>query len=44
AIGDALARELLSGEVRDGDTVVVDRAPDRDALTLDLAELTTDSR
>jgi ATP-dependent Clp protease ATP-binding subunit ClpB len=27
-IGDRLARELLSGEVRDGDTVLVDRAPD----------------
>ncbi len=28
AIGDALARALLSGEVRDGDEVVVDRAGD----------------
>jgi ATP-dependent Clp protease ATP-binding subunit ClpB len=27
-IGDRLARELLSGQVRDGDTVLVDRAPD----------------
>ena len=27
-IGDRLARALLSGDVRDGDTVVVDRAPD----------------
>jgi ATP-dependent Clp protease ATP-binding subunit ClpB len=29
AIGDQLAREILSGEVRDGDTVRVDRAGDR---------------
>ena len=28
AIGDRLAREILSGEVRDGDTVRVDRAAD----------------
>ncbi|MGW3332198.1 ATP-dependent chaperone ClpB [Streptomyces rubiginosohelvolus] len=28
AIGDRLAREILSGEVRDGDTVRVDRAED----------------
>lgn len=34
AIGDRLARELLSGEVRDGDTVVVDRVPDADELTV----------
>ena len=32
AIGDQLARALLSGEVRDGDTVVVDRDPDADEL------------
>ncbi len=32
AIGDALARALLAGEVRDGDEVVVDRAPEGDAL------------
>ena len=34
AIGDQLARALLAGEVTDGDTVVVDRAADGDALTL----------
>src|SRR3954464_8559610 len=34
AIGDQLARALLSGEVRDGDTVVVDALPDRSALTV----------
>jgi len=32
AIGDTLATALLSGEVRDGDEVVVDRAPDSDGL------------
>ncbi|MCW2840716.1 MAG: clpB [Aeromicrobium sp.] len=34
AIGDRLARSLLAGEVRDGQTVVVDRAPDADELTV----------
>jgi ATP-dependent Clp protease ATP-binding subunit ClpB len=34
AIGDTLARALLSGEVRDGDEVVVDRAPDGEGLTV----------
>jgi ATP-dependent Clp protease ATP-binding subunit ClpB len=34
AIGDQLARALLAGEVRDGDTVVVDRAPEGDRLTV----------
>jgi ATP-dependent Clp protease ATP-binding subunit ClpB len=34
AIGDRLARSLLAGEVRDGDTVVVDRTPDADGLTV----------
>jgi ATP-dependent Clp protease ATP-binding subunit ClpB len=34
AIGDRLARSLLSGDVRDGDTVVVDRDPDGDQLTV----------
>ncbi|RLV54934.1 ATP-dependent chaperone ClpB [Aeromicrobium phragmitis] len=34
AIGDRLARELLAGEVRDGDTVLVDRAVDADELTV----------
>ncbi len=33
-IGDRLARAVLSGEVRDGSTVVVDRKPDEDGLTL----------
>jgi len=37
AIGDSLARALLSGTVRDGDTVVVDVADDRSALTLAVA-------
>ncbi len=37
AIGDRLARSLLSGEVRDGDTVVVDRAPEADELTVKAA-------
>jgi ATP-dependent Clp protease ATP-binding subunit ClpB len=34
AIGDTLARALLSGEVHDGDTVIVDMAPDRDGLDI----------
>ncbi len=34
AIGDRLARALLSGEVRDGDTVTVDRDPQHDGLTV----------
>jgi len=34
AIGDSLARMLLAGEVRDGDTVVVGVAEDRGGLTL----------
>jgi ATP-dependent Clp protease ATP-binding subunit ClpB len=34
AIGDSLARALLSGEVRDGDTVTVDVAEDRTGLTI----------
>ncbi|MDQ1689610.1 MAG: ATP-dependent Clp protease ATP-binding subunit ClpB [Frankiaceae bacterium] len=33
AIGDQLARELLGGNVRDGDTVVVDRAGDELVVT-----------
>ena len=33
-IGDRLARALLSGEISDGDTVVVDVADDRSALTV----------
>jgi ATP-dependent Clp protease ATP-binding subunit ClpB len=34
AIGDSLARSILSGEVRDGDIVVVDLAEDKDALVV----------
>jgi ATP-dependent Clp protease ATP-binding subunit ClpB len=34
AIGDTLARALLSGELRDGDEVVVDRAPNGDGLAV----------
>jgi ATP-dependent Clp protease ATP-binding subunit ClpB len=34
AIGDQLARSLLSGEVRDGDTVVVDLVPDQTGLVV----------
>ncbi len=33
-IGDRLARALLTGEIRDGDTVVVDRDGEADALLL----------
>jgi len=34
AIGDRLAKAILSGTVADGDTVVVDVSPDADALTV----------
>jgi ATP-dependent Clp protease ATP-binding subunit ClpB len=34
AIGDQLAKALLAGEVRDGDTVTVDLAEDKDALSV----------
>jgi ATP-dependent Clp protease ATP-binding subunit ClpB len=34
AIGDRLARALLGGEIRDGDTVLVDRAPGSDGLSV----------
>ncbi len=34
AVGDKLARALLSGEITDGDTVVVDVAEDRSGLTV----------
>jgi len=34
AIGDRLAKALLAGEVRDGDTVVVDRPGNADTLTV----------
>jgi ATP-dependent Clp protease ATP-binding subunit ClpB len=34
AIGDRLAKALLGGHIRDGDTVLVDRAPGNDGLTV----------
>src|SRR6516165_10013236 len=34
AIGDQLARQLLAGEVHDGDTVPVNVSPDGDSLIL----------
>jgi len=34
AIGDALARQVLSGAVRDGDEVVVDMRDDKSGLTV----------
>ncbi|MGZ4542053.1 MAG: hypothetical protein ACXVXI_02780, partial [Mycobacteriaceae bacterium] len=34
AIGDQLARELLAGQVHDGDSVTVDVADDGGALTV----------
>ncbi|MBW4094782.1 MAG: ATP-dependent chaperone ClpB [Acidobacteria bacterium] len=34
-IGDRLARELLAGEINDGDTVLVDTAADLDGFTAD---------
>jgi ATP-dependent Clp protease ATP-binding subunit ClpB len=37
AIGDQLARALLSGEVRDGESVTVDVNPDRSALVVSSA-------
>ena len=33
-IGDRLARAILAGDVRDGETVVVDREADADALSI----------
>jgi len=38
AIGDQLARGLLAGKIRDGDTVVVDVDPGADALSVRRAE------
>ena len=38
AVGDQLARAILSGEVRDGDVVVVGVAPDGEELTVAAAE------
>jgi ATP-dependent Clp protease ATP-binding subunit ClpB len=37
AIGDALARKLLAGEIRDGQTIEVDVLPDRSALSISAA-------
>jgi ATP-dependent Clp protease ATP-binding subunit ClpB len=37
AIGDTLARALLAGEIRDGQTVHVDVLDDRSALTVEAA-------
>ncbi len=34
AIGDRLAKALLGGEIRNGDTVVVDRPPDAETLSV----------
>ena len=34
AIGDQLAKALLAGEIRDGDTVVVDLLDDRSGLSV----------
>jgi len=34
AIGDALAKKLIAGEISDGDTVTIDLADDRSALTI----------
>jgi ATP-dependent Clp protease ATP-binding subunit ClpB len=41
AIGDQLAKAILSGEVRDGDTVVVDLSEMKDKLELRPAALAT---
>ncbi len=41
AIGDSLARELLAGEVRDGDEVIVDLGADEMSLTVQPAVTTT---
>ena len=38
-IDDRLARALLAGEIRDGDTVLVDVAPDGESLAVARAEL-----
>ena len=42
SVGDTLARALLSGEVRDGDEVVVDRAPQGDGLVVAPAARSTE--
>jgi ATP-dependent Clp protease ATP-binding subunit ClpB len=42
AIGDQLARAILSGAVRDGDTVVVDTVEGEDRLTVHASEPSTE--
>lgn len=39
AIGDKLAKGILAGEVRDGDTVVIGTQPDGEDLTMTTVEL-----
>ena len=41
AIGDQLAKALLAGEIRDGDTVVVDLLDDRSGLSVTPATAVT---
>jgi ATP-dependent Clp protease ATP-binding subunit ClpB len=41
AIGDRLAKALLAGEIRDGDTVVVDLLDDRSGLSVQSANTLT---
>jgi ATP-dependent Clp protease ATP-binding subunit ClpB len=41
AIGDLLARALLSGDIRDGEVVFVDVAEDRSGLTVGSKTATT---
>ena len=41
AIGDQLAKALLAGEIRDGDTVVVDLLDDRSGLSVTPATTVT---
>jgi ATP-dependent Clp protease ATP-binding subunit ClpB len=40
-IGDRLAKEILAGEISDGDTVLVDTAADLDELTVEGFEALT---
>jgi len=37
SIGDRLAKAILAGEIRDGDTVVVDLSDTKDTLTVESA-------
>lgn len=43
AIGDRLAKAILSGEVREGDTVLVDRAEGGDGLGIGPVERSADA-